>query len=126
LDLTSTLAYGSLAAAANTGAVNSTTTATTTGNIAIDATVNGNSDGMESGSNEIHISRQKYSTAPFTYASAGTNLTSTTTPSIEFTTSDPTSTTSLPAFAVPWGIGIESGQANGSYTGSTTLTAAAD
>ncbi len=126
LDLTGTLAYGSVSAGTNTGSTNSTTTATTTGNIAIDAQVYGNASYMESGANTLHIARQKYQATPFIYSSAGVHLTSTTTPNLEFASVKTLSTTSVETQLVSWGIAIESGQANGTYTGSSTLAAVAD
>jgi hypothetical protein len=125
LDVTPTLSYGTLSPSSNTGALNSTTTATTTGNIAIDSNVKGDSDGfMDSGPNTLAIGYQEWSTAPFSHG-AGTDLTVSDT-RVEFTTGNPTSTTSPLAFPVPWGIEIPGGQANGTYTGTNTFTAIAD
>ncbi|HEY4493662.1 MAG TPA: hypothetical protein VJB98_03525 [Candidatus Paceibacterota bacterium] len=126
LNLTSSLSYNTVTAGGNSGSTNATTTATTTGNIAIDGQIYGNASYMESGPNQIHISRQKYNATPFVYSSAGTRLTSSTTPTLEFTTSEPTATTSDPAQTVSWGTEIDTGQANGTYTGSSTVAAAAD
>ncbi|MEK7535899.1 MAG: hypothetical protein AAB590_02725 [Patescibacteria group bacterium] len=118
-----TLSFGTLSANTNTGATNSTTTATTTGNIAIDVALSGTN---MTGAGTIDVSRQKYSTSPFTYSSAGTHLTNTTTPTVELASGEPTATTSLPASAISWGIAIDAGQANGAYTGTDTFTAQAD
>lgn len=127
LDLTPAISYGTLSANSDTGSTNSTTTATTTGNIAIDGNISGNASYMESGLNQIHISKQKYNASPFTYSSGGTKLTSTSTPRLEFSNNnEPTSTTSPITQDVSWGIAIEAGQANGTYTGSSTVAAVAD
>lgn len=114
------LSYGTLSANANSGATNSTTTATTTGNVGIDAQISGTD---MTGPGTIAVGQQKYGTSPATYASLTYTLT--TSPTLRvFTGTQPTATTSNPAQAVSWGIAIPAGQAAGSYTGTNTFTAA--
>jgi len=126
LSVSSSISYGTLGAGADTGATNSTTTATTTGNTAIDSNVSGTD--MSSGGNTLAVGQQCYLAAPFTWASTCTGSVALTTgaTALELSNAYPTSTTSPPSSDTSWGIGIPTGQANGTYTGVNTIDAIAD
>lgn len=130
LDVTTTINYGTLSAGADTGANNKIMTATTTGNTAIDAEVNGSrymcTDWPTCAANTIDVWNQKYDTSDVTYNSLTNFLTSTTTPRLELSNIKPTSTTTYETDIVYWGIGVPSGTPDGDYTGTTTFTAIAD
>ncbi len=121
LNLTSTLSYGTLSAGSDTNQTNSTTTATTTGNVAIDAQISGTSMTALASTTFIHVSQQEFKTSPFDYG-AGTDLTGAPA-STAFTSAQPSATTSDPTQAVSWGINIPSGQTNATYSGTNTFTA---
>src|SRR3989344_2902812 len=126
LDVTATLPYGTLAVGTNTGSTNSTSTVTTTGNIAIDTQLSGTD---MTGAGTIDVSRQIYHNAAFTYPSGTARLTTTTTPTLELlNNNNPSSTTtnSIATSSASWGIQIDTGQANGAYTGTNTFAATAD
>src|SRR3989344_4201899 len=126
LDVTATLPYGTLSVGTNTGSTNSTSTVTTTGNIAIDTPLSGTD---MTGARTIDVSRQIYHNAAFTYPSGTARLTTTTTPTLELlNNNNPSSTTtnSIATSSASWGIQIDTGQANGAYTGTNTFAATAD
>ncbi len=121
LDVTATIAYGTLSANTNTGAVNSTTTVTNTGNADMDPEISGTD--MTSGGDTIAVANQEYSAAGFTYG-AGTDLSASAT-QINLSLAQPTSGTAPLTDDVSWGIGIPNGQPTGTYTGTNTISAAA-
>lgn len=120
LNVTSSIDYGTLSANTDTGATNETTTVTNTGNVDQDPELSGTN--MTSGGNTIAVGQQEYSATSFTYG-AGTDL-STSPTGFDLSLSQPTSGTAPVADDVLWGIGIPSGQASGTYTGTNTFTAA--
>lgn len=126
LAVNSTIDYGTIAANADSGATNSTTTATTTGNTPVDADISGTD--MTSTPNTLAVGQQCYKAAAFTWASSCTGSVQLTTgaTALELGNANPTSTTSPPNSAISWGVGIPAGQANGTYTGTNNVDARAD
>jgi hypothetical protein len=120
LDVTASISYGTLAANTDTGATNSTTTVTNTGNTNMDPQISGTD--MASGGDEITVDKQEYSATVFTYG-AGTDL-STTPSTLDITL--PQRTAGAITDDVSWGIGIPAGTPPGSYSGTNTFTAVAN
>lgn len=129
LDVTSSIAYGSVPANTDTGSTNQTTTVTVTGNNALDTQISGDvmcTDYNTCSGGVLQPSNQEYSLNSFTYG-AGTDLAATTSPAtVETVLAKPTSTTTPVTDDVLWGIGIPNGQTTGSYTGQNTFTAVND
>lgn len=129
LNVTSSIAYGTVPANTDTGASNQTTTVTVTGNNALDTQLSGDvmcTDYSTCSGGVLQPSNQEYSLNSFTYG-AGTDLAATTSPAtVETVLAKPTSTTSPITDDVLWGIGIPNGQTTGSYTGQNTFTAVND
>ena len=121
LDVTSSIAYGSLSAGADSGATNATTTITNTGNVAMDPQLSGTD--MADGGNTIVVGSQEYSAAPFTWG-AGTDLTSSGV-ALDLTLPQGTSGTVPVTDDVSWGLGVPGGTPTGSYTGTNTVAAGA-
>ena len=128
-NVTASIAYGSVAANANTGATNQTTTVTATGNTALDTDLSGDlmcTDYSTCSGGVLQPGQQEYSLTSFTYG-AGTDLVATTSPAtVETVLAKPTSTTTPVTDDILWGIGIPNGQTPGSYTGQNTFTAVSD
>jgi hypothetical protein len=123
LNVDASLDYNTLAANTNTGVVNSTTTVTNTGNEDMDPELSGTTL-LTSGSDTIAYANQEYAAAPFDFASAGTDLSGSAT-QIDLALAKPYSTTTPLTADVSWGIEVDNGQANGTYTGVNTIGAAA-
>lgn len=121
LNVDASLDYGTLSANTDSGATNSTTTVTNTGNENMDPELSGTT--MTSGGDTIAIANQEYASAPFTYT-AGTDLSASAT-QINLALPKPYSTTSPVTADISWGLGIDAGQPNGTYTGTNTIGAAA-
>ncbi len=121
LNVDASLAYGTIAANTDTGALNSTTTVTNTGNTNIDPDISGTN--MTSGGDTIAVGNQEYSSSIFTYGS-GTDL-STSPTSLDLTLAKPTSASAV-TDDVSWGIAIPGGTPPGNYTGTNTFTAVAN
>jgi CheY-like chemotaxis protein len=127
LDVQTTVSYGSLLPGNNTGATNSTTTITNTGNSVIDIEVSGSqlcTDYPTCAGGGIPIGNQQYKTTTFTYG-AGTALTSTPT-WVNITIAKPTATPSNSTANLYWGLGLPNPLPAGSYTGSITVSAVTD
>lgn len=120
LNVTASIDYGTLAANTDTGAINSTTTVTNTGNKDMDPEISGTQ--MTSGGDTLAASYQEYSASVFTYG-GGTDLSGTPT-GINITLPQGTSGTVPITDTVSWGIGIPPGQPAGTYAGTNTFTAA--
>ncbi|KKR05787.1 MAG: hypothetical protein UT34_C0002G0294 [candidate division WS6 bacterium GW2011_GWF2_39_15] len=124
VEITSSLAYGSLLPGDDTGATPETTTVTNTGNTQLDIELSGDdlcSDYPTCSGPQIGVGYQEYSTSTFDYG-VGTGLTSS--PSLVninlgLATSVPSNSTDT----LYWGMGIPSPQESGSYTGVNTITA---
>jgi hypothetical protein len=119
--VTASINYGTLLPGA-TSSVSEITTATTTGNAAVDVQLSGTD--MVSGADSIPVSQQEYATSSVAYGS-GTDLTSTPT-ALELESLKPTTHPSDQADDIYWRIGIPDGQPAGTYTGTTTVDAIAD
>ena len=129
LNVTASVAYGSVGANSDTGSTNQTTTITVTGNNALDTQLSGDvmcTNYPTCSGGVLQPSQQEYSLNAFTYG-AGTDLAATTSPAtVETVLAKPTATTSPVTDDVLWGIGIPNGQTTGSYTGQNTFTAVSD
>ena len=132
LNVTGTISYPTTAANSDTGATNQSVYATSTGNTAIDFDLSGTDmcDGGVCPNGYFVSEQQKYGLTDVTYASL-TALPATTTSAVtvQANLSKPVSTTSPStntATTTYWGVGIPSGQASGSYTGTNTFTAVSD
>lgn len=129
LNVTASIAYGTVPANTDTGSTNQTTTITVTGNNALDTQLSGDimcTNYSTCSGGVIQPTQQEYSLNSFTYG-AGTDLPATTSPNtVETVLAKPTATTSAVTDDVLWGIGIPNGQTPGSYTGQNTFTAVND
>lgn len=123
LNVSATIAYGSVDANTDTGTTNQTTTVTNTGNRDMDPQLSG-VNMTDGGSNTIAVGQQKYADSAFTYSSGGAALTTTPT---TFNITLPQQTTDggggVITDAVLWGLGVPNGTINTSYTGTNTFTA---
>lgn len=129
LNVTASIAYGTVGANSDTGSTNQTTTVTVTGNAALDTEISGDvmcTDYNTCSGGVMQPSQQEYNLSSFTYG-AGTDLAATTSPAtVETVLAKPTATTSAVTDDVFWGIGIPNGQTTGSYTGQNTFSAVSD
>jgi len=124
LDVTTSIAYSTVAPGANTGATNQNVTVTTTGNAAIDCSLKGtNMTGGVGGT--ILASKQHYDLAAFTYGGTEPVL-STSDAAVELVCAKPIAHPSNSSDIVFWGLGVDSGTPTGSYTGTNTFTVTAD
>lgn len=121
LDVTASIAYGSVNANTDTGATNQTTTLTNTGNRDMDPELSG-VNMTDGGVNSIVVGQQKYADTAFTYSSGGVALTTTPT---ALNVTLPQRTSGVITDTVEWGLGVPNGTPNASYTGTNTFTAAA-
>lgn len=121
LDVTASIAYGSVNANTDTGSTNQITALTNTGNRDMDPELSGSAM-TDGGSGTIAASQQKYSATPFTYSSGGTALSGS---PVTFDITLPQRTGGVVSDDVLWGLGVPNGTPNGSYTGSNTITAVA-
>jgi hypothetical protein len=122
LDFTPSIDYGSYPPGSGDASTTHVTTATTTGNAAIDVNLSGTN--MTSGGNSISVSQEHYATSTVAYSSG---IALTTTPTLlELTTGKPTAHPSNQAQNIYWGIQIPAGTPVGTYTGQVTATAVAD
>lgn len=119
---TSSLAYGSVAAGADTGATNQVATTTNAGNATTGLRLSANST-LTSGANTIATSSQEYATSTFTWNSGATStdLTGSPVTVTGFSLTIPTSTNFVqsPSF---WGLGVPGGTPTGTYTGQNLFT----
>ena len=122
LDVTLQINYGTMLPGDAIDPLSVTSTATTTGNAAIDVQLSGTD--MTSGANSISVSQQRYATSTVAYSSG---YTLTTTPTLlELNTGKPTTHPSNQAQNIYWGIQIPLGTPIGSYSGQITFTAVGD
>jgi hypothetical protein len=123
LDVTPTIAYGTLRAGLDSTSTNQVATTTNTGNVAIDIDVSGTN--MTSSSYSISIANQKFASSSFTYASCTIcTIASTTATTTDLNLYKPTSTVavSTPTY---WGLLVPTGTPPFVYTGANTFSAAA-
>ncbi|MEZ4156402.1 MAG: hypothetical protein R3B52_00280 [Candidatus Paceibacterota bacterium] len=119
LDVTASIAYGTLAAGSDSADQNSTTTVTNTGNVDMDPQLSGTN--MTSGGDTLTVGNQEYDADPFVY-SAGTDL-STTPTYINITLPQPTNDGNpTTTDTISWGLGVPPATAAGTYTGTNTIT----
>jgi hypothetical protein len=131
LRTTPTITYGTVDAGSDTGAVNSTTTVTNTGNISIDTDISCETmctDFPTCSGGTLGFSNQEASTLPFTWGVGGTDCTATTSPTTYvMALPKPTATTSAVTDDVSWGIAVPGGQSPaGDYTGENVFDAVGD
>lgn len=127
LDVTDSIAYGSVDPGGDTEGTNQSTGITVTGNAAIDCSLKGTD--MTSGTNgTITANKQKYDLAAFTYASGGTAFVAKDTDAaLELVAAKPTTTPSDSIDVVYWGLGIDYGTpAATDYEGTNTFTPTGD
>lgn len=122
LDFSSLIDYGTYGPGQGDASTTHETTATTTGNSAIDVELSGTD--MTSDGNSISVGQQHYATSTVAYSS-GTALTTTPT-AFEVDLPKPTTHPSNSTDIIYWGIQIPSGQPTGTYTGTVTVTAIQD
>lgn len=130
LDVTSSVAYGTVDPEQDTGDSNATTTVTNTGNRAIDVELSGDvmcTDYSTCSGGVLQPGQQKYALSPFAYSSGGTVLTATSSPAqVETDLAAPEATTTPVTDDISWGIGIPAGRPEGTYTGQNSFTAVSD
>ena len=126
LDVTTSIAYGSLSPGADTGATNQNVTVTATGNAAIDCSLKGANMTSASSGGTVLATKQKYGLSTFTYSSGGTQL-STSDASLELVCAKPSTHPSDSTDIIYWGLGVDNGTpAAADYSGTNTLTATPD
>lgn len=121
LNVTATIAHGSLALNSDTGATNQTTTIINTGNESLDAQISGTAmtcDVLGS----LAATQQKYDVSDVTYASLTYTLDGTPTTR---TLTLPQRTSTEVSTPVYWGLAIPASGVSGSCTGTNTFTAIA-
>ena len=126
LIITSSINYQTLAPGA-TSSASQETTATTTGNAAIDVKLKGTAD-FTSGANSFDASQQEYATSSVAYGT-GTALATTTYATLELESLKPVQHDPIQATAtdiIYWRIGIPEGQAPGTYNSTTSAAAVLD
>lgn len=121
LDFTPSIDYGTYAPGQGDASTTHETTATTTGNAAIDVELSGTN--MTSGGNSIPVGQQHYATSTVAWSS-GTALTTTAT-SFNVDLPKPTTHPSNSTDIIYWGIQIPEGTPLGTYTGTVTVNAIA-
>lgn len=121
LDVSASIAYGSLAASTTPANVTVTTTVTSTGNVSIDTYLAGAN--MTSGGNTIGVGNERYATSSAAWASAVALTASNVL--LDLNMVKPSANPSNSASSVYWGISIPSGQVSGAYSGAVTSTAVA-
>ena len=124
VSVTNSIDYGTVNPGSDTGATNSTTTATTTGNIWVDVNLSGTN---MTGPGTLDVGQQCYLASSFTWATSCAGSVALTTSAVRLVLAGglPTSTTSPPSSDTSWGIGIPGGSYPGSYTGVNTIDAIA-
>ncbi|MFH1631627.1 MAG: hypothetical protein ABIA47_01195 [bacterium] len=118
LNVTSTIAYGSVALSGNTGVTNQTTVVTNTGNEEIDAQISGTI--MTCTIGIINAVSQKYDTSDVTYASLANSLTGS---PETLTLTLPQSTGVAVTDDIFWGLTMPATGVGGSCSGTNTFTA---
>jgi hypothetical protein len=125
LNVTSTLSYGSHDKGTDTGAVNYSTTVTSTGNTGIDTDLAGSNMCLTSypacPGDQIAVGQQEYSDSTFTWGS-GLDLTGSAV-ELELNLGKTIVTGSPLTKDIQWGIGIPTGISSGTYYGANTVVA---
>lgn len=121
---TSTIPYGSITVGTDSGARNATTTVGNTGNSTLNLNLGG--DDLTAGASRITYDKQKYATSTFTYSGCAicSLLAASTSPTyVPLGVSKATTTIFLPTKDIYWGIGIPSGTAATTFSGSNIFGA---
>lgn len=121
LNVSASIAYGTLAASATSST--QTATVTNTGNAAIDAQISGTQ--MTSGGNSIATSSQQYGTSSVPYESLDFALSATPT-TLELDLAKPTDASPVITDPTFWGLLVPGGTPAGTYNGTNTFTAISD
>ncbi|MCC7290086.1 LamG domain-containing protein [bacterium] len=124
MDISSSLAFGTLLAGDDTGASPQNTTVTNTGNTTLDFEVSGDdlcTNYPTCSGPQIGVGYQEYKITTFTYG-AGTGLT-TSPVTVDLNLNKSTAVPSNSTSSFYWGIGIPSPKETGAYTGANTVTA---
>lgn len=119
MDISASIAFGSLSVGQKNDPLDKTTTTTNTGNVGLDQQLSGTN--LTSGGDSIAVAYQKYALAASTAYAAGTAL-STTPTSVLLDISKNTTDTNLTK-NIWWGLEIPTGTVAGSYSGTNTVTA---
>ena len=120
------LAYGSLAPGANTGATNQSTLVANVCNTAMDFSLSG-TDMTEPSTYTIVVTEQQYGTVTFTYDGAGQTVLDVGAVNIFIDAAKPSASPTNSSDEIFWGIGIPSGAPNNTeYGGVNTFTAIND
>jgi hypothetical protein len=124
LTVGSSINYGTLAVAADTGSTNASTSISNLGNIAFNLQINGTDLISSVGSSSIPASQQKYATSTFTYNSCvSCSVLSTSTPTtLPIGLAKSTVPSPVPSTAVYWGIAIPNGTASAAHSGTNIFT----
>jgi len=124
LNVTASFSYGSLALGADTGATNQTTLVTNTGNVGIDTELSGTAMTCDTGS--IAVGNQEYANATFTWGVGGTDLSGLATElDLDAERTNAAASTD-PTKDIYWGLGVPATGAEGSCSGTNTVTALED
>jgi len=124
LNVAASFSYGSLALGANTGATNQTTLVTNTGNVGLDTELSGTAMTCTTGS--IAVGNQEYANATFTWGVGGTDLSGLATElDLDAERTNAAASTD-PTKDIYWGLGIPATGAEGSCSGTNTVTALED
>ena len=118
---TSSISYGSVAAAANTGSTNQLDDVINGGNSSTTLRLSASAT-LTSGFNSISTSSQHYATSTFTYGGAEQALSDTATTVTGFLLLSPSSTANVSATTY-WGLAVPAGTATGTYTGTNVFSA---
>ncbi|MFH1187031.1 MAG: hypothetical protein V1697_02555 [Candidatus Levyibacteriota bacterium] len=128
MNVSETVAYGTLAPGVADASTTNLVLATTTGNEAIDGEISGTimcTDYPGCSAYRIDSIAQHYATSTVDFGD-GYVLSSTTPAALEFDTIKPNATPSNQAQNIYWGISVPGGQAAGDYEGENTFTAVSD
>jgi len=123
INVTGPISYGSVAANANTGSTNASSTVYNQGNVGINLEILG-TDLTGSGSSVIPAPNQKFATSTFTYSTCTTcQLLSSTTPvSFNVNMSKPTAPTPAVQKNIYWGVAVPLGTKSTAHSGINTFT----
>ncbi|HEX9664310.1 MAG TPA: hypothetical protein VGA49_00660 [Patescibacteria group bacterium] len=124
LNIASTIAYGTLALGADTGATNQTTLVTATGNVGIDVNLSGTDMTCDTGS--ILVGNQEYASATFTWGVGGTDLSGGATELDLDVLKHNSADTNDDDKDVFWGLGAPATGAEGACSGTNTAAAVED
>jgi len=108
LDVTASIAYGSVNPGNDTEAVNQTTVVTVTGNAAIECSLKGIDATSPSAGGTVVVSNQHHDLSAFTYGGTESTLT-TSDVAVELVTSKPSTNPSNSSDIIYWGLGIDAG-----------------